>query len=75
MYLGTHDRALAVTTEGEILWDVATGLPKLDPNLVEPEKHSFGMNYLAKYDAVVAVMGDGSVYVLDRKTGLSLANS
>ena len=72
LYLGTYDRAIAVTTDGEILWDVATGLAKLDPDLVEPEKHSFGMNYLAQYDAVVAVMGDGSVYVLDRKTGRPL---
>ncbi|MCW8832198.1 MAG: PQQ-binding-like beta-propeller repeat protein, partial [Colwellia sp.] len=72
LYLGTYDRAMAVTTSGEIIWDVPTGLPKLNRDVLEPNKHSFGMNYLAKYDAVIASMGDGSVYVLDRKTGKAL---
>ncbi|WP_211826997.1 PQQ-binding-like beta-propeller repeat protein [Kistimonas asteriae] len=72
IYLGTYDRAMAVTTEGEVIWDVPTGLPPLDRNIMEPPKHSFGMNYIASYDAVIASMGDGSVYVLDRKTGRPL---
>lgn len=75
IYLGTYDRAMAVRTNGEIIWDVPTGLPKLDRDTLEPNKHSFGMNYLAKYDAVIASMGDGSVYVLDRKTGRSLLDA
>ena len=72
IYLGTYDRAMALTTDGKVLWDVPTGLPALDPTVIDGNKHSFGMNYLAHYDALVAVMGDGSVYVLDRKTGRSL---
>ena len=72
IYLGTYDRAMALTTDGKVLWDVPTGLPALDPTVIDGNKHSFGMNYLARYDALVAVMGDGSVYVLDRKTGRSL---
>jgi len=72
LYLGTYDRAIAVKTNGEVIWDVPTGLPKLERDAMEPNKHSFGMNYLAKYDAMIASMGDGSVYVLDRKTGQSL---
>ena len=72
IYLGTYDRAMALTTDGDVLWDVPTGLPPLDPAVIDGNKHSFGMNYLARYDALVAVMGDGSVYVLDRKTGRPL---
>ena len=32
----------------------------------------FGINYLARADALVAVAADGSIYVLDRKTGEQL---
>lgn len=72
IYLGVYDRAMAITTAGEVIWDVPTGLPALNPELLESNKHSFGVNYLAKQDALVASMGDGYVYILDRKTGRPL---
>lgn len=72
VYVGSYDRAVAMTTDGEILWDVATGLPKLNPTEVKANQHSFGINYHLQSDALIAAMGDGHVYILDRKTGKSL---
>lgn len=71
VYVGSYDRAVAMTTDGTILWDVATGLPKLDPSALQSNQHSFGMNYHIQSDSLIASMGDGYVYVLDRKTGKS----
>jgi len=72
IYVATYDRAIALKTDGTILWDVATGLAKLEKNKLISEQHSFGVNYHSQLDALVAVMGDGSLYVLDRKTGKQL---
>ncbi len=72
VYVGTYHRAVALTTGGKRLWDVATGLPEADPGAFESEKHSFGINYHIQADALVAVMGDGHVYVLDRRSGAPL---
>jgi len=72
VYVGSYDRAVAMTTDGEILWDVATGLPKLNPAEVKANQHSFGINYHMQADALIAAMGDGHVYILDRKTGKAL---
>jgi len=58
-----YDRAFAVRTDGSVLWDVPTGLPSIDADVV------FGVNYLPEADALVAVSRDGFVYALDRKTG------
>ena len=74
LYLGTYERAVAVKTDGTIVWDVHTGLPKPGKEKREGEKHSFGMNYHPQSDSVLAAMGDGHVYVLDRKTGTPLLN-
>jgi len=75
IYVATYDRAVAMTTDGEILWDVATGLPKQMANEISSEKHSFGVNYHRQLDALIAVMGDGSFYALDRQTGRQLLSS
>jgi len=72
VYVGSYDRAVAMTTDGEVLWDVATGLPKLNPAEVKANQHSFGINYHMQSDALIAAMGDGHVYILDRKTGNAL---
>jgi len=72
IYVATYDRAIALQIDGTILWDVPTGLEKLDKNKLVSEQHSFGVNYHSQLDALVAVMGDGSLYVLDRKTGKQL---
>jgi outer membrane protein assembly factor BamB len=72
VYVGSYDRAVAMTTDGEILWDVSSGLPELIPAEVQANQHSFGINYHMQSDSLVAAMGDGHVYILDRKTGKSL---
>jgi outer membrane protein assembly factor BamB len=72
VYVGSYDRAVAMTTSGTILWDVATGLPKLNPKRLKANQHSFGINYHIQSDSLIAAMGDGHIYILDRKTGSSL---
>ena len=72
IYVGTYDRAVAMKTDGTILWDVPTGLPLPDPLDPQPSQHSYGINYHMGADAMIAAMADGSVYMLDRKTGRNL---
>src|SRR5262249_53272998 len=66
VYVALYDRAVAVRTDGTVVWDVPTGLT-LDPSLSHAAVP--GINYLAPLDAVVASSSDGHVYVLDRSTG------
>ena len=75
IYLGTYDRAFAFKPDGTKLWEVSTGLPTPPRPTIDSstkEYHSFGLNYLPQADALVGVMGDGHLYVLDRATGASL---
>ncbi|MCW8834418.1 MAG: PQQ-binding-like beta-propeller repeat protein [Colwellia sp.] len=72
VYVATYDRAIALKTDGTILWDLPTGLPSVVKGKLVAKQHSFGVNYHSQLDALVAVMGDGSLYVLDRKTGKQL---
>ncbi|MBT8462754.1 MAG: hypothetical protein KJO44_09570 [Gemmatimonadetes bacterium] len=66
VYLGIYDRALAVKTDGTVLWDVPTGLPESD------QFFTFGINYEPQHDALVVNTEDGHIYALDRKTGAQL---
>lgn len=69
VYLALYDRALAVRTDGTVVWDVPTGLT------VGPTPFGFlvlGLNYVPAADALVALTGDGHVYALDRATGAPL---
>jgi len=72
VYLGTKERALAVRTDGTVLWDVSTGLA-LTGELAGDA--AFGVNYLPQADAVVGLTGDGHIYVLDRATGEQLLSA
>ncbi len=72
VYIGTYDRLVAATPEGEILWDVPTGLPKVDPASRKANQHNFGVNYHPQTDSIIPSVGDGHVYVFDRKTGKPL---
>lgn len=73
--IGMYDRAVAVNTHGNVIWDVPTGLPEVTLENIHPNKHSFGINYHIQLDAFIAVMGDGHVYILDRKTGSQLLDA
>ncbi len=74
IYLAVYDRALAIRPDGSILWDVPTGLPA--PPIVPGDDvnsyHCFGLNLHVQADALVGVMGDGNVIVLDRSSGAQL---
>jgi outer membrane protein assembly factor BamB len=72
VYLGTKDRALAVRTDGTVLWDLSTGLA-LTGELAGDA--AFGVNYLPQADALVGITGDGHLYVLDRATGAQILAS
>ncbi|WP_419534761.1 hypothetical protein [Endozoicomonas sp.] len=70
IYLTLYERALAVRPDGEIIWDVQTGLKKyIDPVQGLENSHNFGANYLPQADAIVSVVMDGTMIMLDRKTG------
>ena len=72
VYLALYDRALAVRTDGTIVWDAPTGLT-LGPN---PLDHTvLGVNYLLSRDAIVALTTDGFIYAVDRLTGAPLLSA
>jgi len=72
IYLGLYDRALAIGTDGSVLWDMPTGLPA--PPLAEI-LICLGLQYQPQWDAIVGVTNDGNMYALDRATGDSLLDS
>ncbi len=83
VYAGSYDRAVAVSTDadsngnividpGEAVWDVPTGLDTLTYESDFRGTHIFGVNYDPTTDAIIGLAGDGYVYALDRKTGVSL---
>lgn len=77
IYHGVYDRALAVKPDGTVLWDVPTGLPAPPPlgDEIPSGYHCFGLNYHAQADALVGVVHDGHIYVLDRATGAQLLST
>ncbi|HEY0301726.1 MAG TPA: PQQ-binding-like beta-propeller repeat protein, partial [Rhizomicrobium sp.] len=66
IYQARHDRALAVRTDGSVVWDVATGVPG------PVQGGGFGANYHPGADAIVGLTRDGYVYALDRRSGAQL---
>ena len=72
VYLGLYDRAIAVQTDGTIVWDVPTGLTlgtDLFDNLTP------GTNYHPPADAILTLSIDGHLYALDRETGAQLLDA
>jgi len=63
VFVGLYDRALAIATDGTVIWDVPTGLTSEDLHFV------YGVNYAPAVDAIVGLSDDGFVYALDRLTG------
>ena len=72
IYYGNYVKAYAVRLDGSIIWEALTGLDDYDIKEGGLPKHNFGLNYLPKADALVGLTGNGSIYVLDRKTGKQL---
>jgi hypothetical protein len=72
VYLTQKNRAVAVRTDGTIVWDVPTGLGLTG---VLRQDSVPGMNYLPALDAIVGLTGDGQIYVLSRATGAPLLNA
>ncbi len=72
VYQALKNRALAVRTDGTIVWDVPTGLPLTG---VLREDAMPGANYHPALDAIVGLSGDGHVYLVSRTTGAQLLNA
>jgi outer membrane protein assembly factor BamB len=67
VYVGVYDHAIAVRTDGTIVWDMPTGLVG--------DQGVFGINYVPSADALVGLTRDGFVYALDRRTGTPLLSA
>ena len=72
IYVSVYHKAYALSTEGKVLWEVPTGLEEPKRGSRHKDFHCFGLNYLKKYDALVGLMGNGHLVVLDRETGKNL---
>ncbi|WP_457553826.1 hypothetical protein [Desulfobacula sp.] len=72
IYHGSALKFYAVRTDGSIIWEAPTGLETYDVSKGGISKHNFGLNYHPKADALIGVIGQGTVFVLDRKTGARL---
>lgn len=72
VYQALYDRALAIRTDGTIVWDVPTGLTLTG---VLRQDAVPGANYHPGLDAIVGLTGDGHVYMLSRTTGAQLLNA
>ncbi|HEY2389423.1 MAG TPA: hypothetical protein VGK30_20910 [Candidatus Binatia bacterium] len=72
VYQTLYDRALAVRTDGTIVWDVPTGLTLTG---VLRQDAVPGANYVPALDAIAGLTGDGHVYLLSRATGAQLLNA
>ncbi|MGB5812849.1 MAG: hypothetical protein WBG86_20120, partial [Polyangiales bacterium] len=57
------DRALAVRSDGSVIWDVPAGFPNV------PQVGVFGVQYHRPTDSIVAASTDGFLVGLDRTTG------
>lgn len=72
IYVGLYERVFAVTINGEVLWNVRTGLESapVPPGNLDPA--AFGVSYVPAFDAIVGLTQDGFVYVHDRASGKAL---
>ncbi len=73
IFHSTYTTAMALRSDGSLLWSVPTGLtpPAADP-AVPDQTHTWGMNYHPQTDSVFGVTMDGWVYAHDRRTGNSI---
>jgi hypothetical protein len=69
VYQTFYDRAVAVKTDGTVVWDVSTGLTLTG---IARQDAVLGNSYHPQLDAIVGLSGDGHIYALDRETGVQL---
>ena len=67
IFFGSYEYITAVSSEGGILWDQHTGLVAKE-GMSPGSMHNFGVNYIAQWDALASLTGDGHLIVVDRKT-------
>ncbi len=72
IYHGGALKAYAVRPNGSIIWEMPTGVAAYDKSDEGVLKHNFGLNYSPEADAIIGILGEGTIYVLDRKTGTQL---
>jgi PQQ-like domain len=68
VYVNAYKRVVAVRTDGTPVWNVPTGLG--DATAID--QSGLGLAWVPNADAIVALMADGSVVLLDRRTGMPL---
>ena len=68
VYVNAYDRVVAVRTDGTTAWDVPTGLGPATTG----DQGPIGLSWVPNADAIVALMRDGFVVLLDRRTGAPL---
>jgi outer membrane protein assembly factor BamB len=68
VYVNAYDRVVAVRTDGTTAWDVPTGLGPV----TSADQGPIGLSWVPNADAIVALMRDGFVVLLDRRTGAAL---
>lgn len=68
VYQLSHDEAIALTTDGEILWRTPTGLPQGESDV----RLMWGPSYNPKLDIVTGIGGHGDFVAFDRRTGALL---
>jgi outer membrane protein assembly factor BamB len=70
VYHSTRTDAYALRPDGSHVWHVKTGLEETADH---QKVHTWGLNYHAPADALVGLTIDGTVFVMDRKTGRTMA--
>jgi outer membrane protein assembly factor BamB len=70
-YMNSYSRVLAVRSDGEILWDVETGLGDATTSRQSP----IGMAWVPNADAVAGVTRDGYVFLYDRSSGAPIVEA
>src|SRR5262245_5333820 len=68
VYINAYQRMLAVRTDGTTVWDVPTGLGPASAAHQSP----IGLAWVPTAEAIVGLLRDGFIFLLDRRTGAPL---
>jgi outer membrane protein assembly factor BamB len=69
VYQAVYNRAVAVRTDGSVVWDVPTGLGAPIDAL---GSSVLGINYVPPFDAVAGLTSSAHLFLLDRSSGAQL---